>query len=189
VLGAGAVATYAVSARMMNVQNMILVMALGPLWPAYTEASARGDIAWIRRTLRRSLGLATVWWLAASTVLIAAGPWIVSVWTHGAVSTSRGLLVALAAWGGCLAIGGAMSTFLNAMSVLRVQVMTSVAMAVVGTAARVTMCRAYGPTGMVWGTTVSYLAVAMVPIIYVVVREVRALPERSARSRAAVGTA
>jgi O-antigen/teichoic acid export membrane protein len=178
VVDASAVAPYAVSSRLMNVQALLLGMALSPLWPAYTEAFARGDVGWVRRTLRRSLTLAAGWWLAMSTVLVVAGPWIIGVWTHGTVSSSRGLLLALAGWNGCLAIGGALSTFLNAMSVLRIQVMTSIAMTVVGTAVRIAMCSAFGTAGMVWGTTVSYLLVAMLPIAYVVARQMRTMPTR-----------
>jgi O-antigen/teichoic acid export membrane protein len=176
VIDSSAVAPYAVSSRLMNVQALLLGMALAPLWPAYAEAHARGDVAWVRRMLRRSLVLATAWWLGASTLLVGAGPWIITVWTHGAVSADRGLLVALAGWNGCLAIGSVLSTFLNAMSVLRIQVATSLAMTVVGTAARISMCSAFGTSGMVWGTTVSYLLVAMLPIGYVVARHARATP-------------
>ena len=57
VLGAAAVAAYAVPQKLFGFVSMVVSMAIGPLWPAYGEALARGDVAWVRRVFFGSLWL------------------------------------------------------------------------------------------------------------------------------------
>src|SRR5208282_70762 len=57
VLGAAAVALYAVPQKLFSSVSTIVSMAINPLWPAYGEALARGDVAWVRRTFFASLRL------------------------------------------------------------------------------------------------------------------------------------
>src|SRR5229473_8489442 len=55
VISASAVAQYAVPQRMFGIVSILIGLLLGPLWPAYAEAVARGDYEWARRTFRRSI--------------------------------------------------------------------------------------------------------------------------------------
>ncbi len=41
---------HAITQRLLGVIGMALALALGPLWPAFGEAKARGDIDWILLT-------------------------------------------------------------------------------------------------------------------------------------------
>jgi O-antigen/teichoic acid export membrane protein len=62
-LGAAAVTPYNLAQRLFNLFAIIQNAFMLPLWPAYTEAKARGEFGWIRRTLVRSLratGLFTI---------------------------------------------------------------------------------------------------------------------------------
>ena len=53
--GASAVAGFGVVQRICSVFVIASALLMTPLWPAYGEAYARGDHAWVRRTFRRSL--------------------------------------------------------------------------------------------------------------------------------------
>ena len=55
VLGPEAVTDYAVPARLFLIVPNIVYMFLVPLWPAYGEASARGDDSWAINTLVRAI--------------------------------------------------------------------------------------------------------------------------------------
>ncbi|MGB0128378.1 MAG: oligosaccharide flippase family protein, partial [Rhodocyclaceae bacterium] len=71
VLGASAVTEYAVPEKMFALITVLVGMALGPLWPAYGEAIARGDSKWAQQTLRRSVvGAITVAALIASLLVL-----------------------------------------------------------------------------------------------------------------------
>ena len=73
-------------------------MVLAPLWPAYGEAIARGDVEWVRRTLRRSVTIAVSLSALVSAALVMLGPWLIHAWVGTAVLPSLLLLVGLAAW-------------------------------------------------------------------------------------------
>jgi O-antigen/teichoic acid export membrane protein len=176
VMGAGDVAPFAVTSRLFGFPIQLLIMGLGPIWPAYSEAVARGDAAWARATFRKSLALGVAFTALSGAGLVVLGRPLVRLWTHGAVEPSYGLLIAMSGWNLMVGFGSAMSTFLNAVNALRVQVMTSIALTFVGTVARVLFCRWDGPTGMVWGTTLSYLLVVMLPTALEVRRQLAKLP-------------
>jgi len=69
--GATAVAQYAVPDKMFSLIGTVIAMMLAPLWPAYAEALARGDSAWVRRTFSLSLALAFGASLALAIVFVS----------------------------------------------------------------------------------------------------------------------
>jgi len=51
ILGLDDVAQYSVVSKMFEGVLMVFGLAVTPLWPAYGEAKARGDLHWIKKTL------------------------------------------------------------------------------------------------------------------------------------------
>ena len=98
VLGAEAVAIYAVPEKLFSLISTIIGMALAPLWPAYGEAIARGDHDWVNSIFKRSLRLAIGISTACSILLIITGPWIIAGWVHNMVTPSLLLLVGFGLW-------------------------------------------------------------------------------------------
>lgn len=121
VLGAAAVALYAVPQKLFSSVSTIVSMAINPLWPAYGEALARGDGAWVRRTFLASLGLVLAFTIPACTLLILAGSWILRVAVGKSFHAPLGLLIALAVWAVVWALTTAVTAFLNGAGVLKEQ--------------------------------------------------------------------
>ena len=100
-LGVAAVTPFNLAQRVFGPFQMVSNAYLLPIWPAYSEAKARGDWPWIRQTLWRSMFVVTVLCLlpmAAVTVYMRP---IISVWTGGkAELPSQGLLWLLFFWNG-----------------------------------------------------------------------------------------
>ncbi len=166
--GAGTVARYAVPAKLFDMVTMLSAMLLTPLWPAYGEAITRGDHAWVRRTLLRSIGGVLVLTVSAGVVLIAIGPMAVRIWAGPAVVPTRALLLALAAWNILSNLGSAVAMFLNGAGRLRFQVAAAVALAVTAISLKVVLGRALGLPGLAWGTALAYLITVALPCaIYV----------------------
>ncbi len=98
-LGAAAVTPYNVLQRFFNVFGVIQNAFMLPLWPAYSEAKARGEMAWVRRTLKRSVAatlVCTVAPMAVATLL--AGP-LIKAWVgSGAVQPPKELIWLMFAW-------------------------------------------------------------------------------------------
>ena len=123
VLGASAVAAYAVPERMFGVVGMISAIFLTPLWPAYGDAAARGDLGWVRRTLRRSLifGIGGTTLISAGLVVLA--PQLIRLWVGDAIVTPFILILGLGIWKVIETAGNAVAMFLNGVNELKIQVM------------------------------------------------------------------
>jgi len=98
-IGTSAVTSFAITQQLVGVMMIVLTMGIMPLWPAYSEASARGDWAWVRRTFARTVRLGMIVLVPTFIVISLAGRWIIRVWTqHPEVVPSWPLLMAFSVW-------------------------------------------------------------------------------------------
>jgi len=161
--GAPEVTAYAVPFRLFVVFPMVVALIVSPLWPAYGEAIARRDMAWVRRTLHRSLAVVAAITVPCCVLLTIAGPWIIDAWTGGRLHPSRLLLAGLALWAVVGSLGSATSMFLNAARVVRLQVVAASTMAIANVILSVVLVDKIGAAGAVWATLVSYLLFVAIP--------------------------
>ena len=167
-LGPSAVAELAVAARLFGLVPMLLTTVLTPLWPAYRESLTRGDMAWVKRTLRVSLGLALLVCGGSALVLTLFGKVIIHAWVGAAVTPGLPLLAGLGAWTILFGVGSAYAMFLNAANEIRFQVVSWLLIAVGGVAAKIILCKTLGLAGIVWAASSAYFAFGLVPMmIYV----------------------
>jgi O-antigen/teichoic acid export membrane protein len=163
VLGAEAVANYTVPAQMFNLISTVLMATLAPLWPAYAEAIARGDRAWVSKTLRRSVILSVGFASVCSTVLVGVVPWIIGMWVGDAVAPPLLLLVGLGVWKVVEAGGNALAMFLNGAKVVRTQVVISSLTCISALVGKILLISDIGTPGIIWATVVSFLIFAALP--------------------------
>lgn len=165
-LGAHAVAAYAVPQRLFTIIPTLLGMGLMPLWPAYGEALARGDHAWVWRTLKRSfftsVGLAAL----GSIILVWAGNWIITLWVGNVIATSMLLLVGLGVLQVVLAGGFAVSMYMNGANILHVQIIVGVITAILAIALKIYLVPIIGISGVVWATISSWVLCTGIPIYF-----------------------
>lgn len=178
VLGAEAVAAYAVPERMFAVVATVLALFLTPLWPAYGDAAARGDHGWARRTLRQSLLFGVGGAAALAALLVVAGPWLIGWWVGEGLAVPFALLAGLGLWRVIEAAGNAGAMFLNGVNRLKIQVAAALACVVVSIPLRVWWTEAFGLPGVIWATIASYLLVVL-PFMIVAVRRELARMETS----------
>jgi O-antigen/teichoic acid export membrane protein len=180
VLGPKAVSIYSVSMRMFNIAPMVLGMVLMPLWPAYGEAIARGDIAWVKQTLVRSLGLVVLTTGLPSIVLVVFGATLVRLWAGPAVVPPLTLLLGLGVWTVISAVGSAVSIFLNGANILRFQAVVAILMAISSLILKVFLSQAIGLPGIIWGTVIGYTVFSLMPTALLIPRFLLVLTARSA---------
>jgi O-antigen/teichoic acid export membrane protein len=167
-LGASSVAEYAVPAQMFSVVTTVLNMGLAPLWPAYGEALARGDLAWVKRTLVRSLVISISLAALASTALVFIGPHLLKLWVGKAIEPPYLLLLGLALWKSLEAAGNAVAMFLNGANVVKFQVVTAVLMGIAAITLKIGLVAKIGISGVPLATSAAYLALILVPTIFVI---------------------
>ncbi len=169
VLGASEVARFAVPDRLFGFVPMILAFALSPLWPAYGEAAARGDHAWVRQTFRRSLLLTVAAASVLSGGLLLAAPLLLRWWVGPGFHAPFALLAALAAWRVVEAVGHAGAMLLNGLDRIGAQVAGATLGAITAVGLRIWFTQRFGVTGAAVGGIVAYLAINL-PILALAVR-------------------
>ena len=167
-LGAKAVAAYAVPERLFSLITMIVSMALQPLWPAYREAIVRGDTAWVRRTLRQSLIVAIGTATALSVPLMLLTPTILHYWVGNAIAPPLLLIVGFGVWKIIEAGGLALAMFLNGAHVVATQVVVSAATALISIGLTVIFIRTIGIGGAIWGTIIAFSVCVIGPYVVLV---------------------
>lgn len=168
-LGAAAATTYVLTNRLFLLAPTVLSALLVPLWPAYGEAIARGDHAWVRRTVRRShLGSAAVGGASAVVLLFVAQP-LLRWWTPEA-TPERDLLLASAVWSVVSSVSLAVAAYLNGARLLRLQLGLAGAMAAANLALSLALVRSVGMAGPVWASVVTQTFIVLVPVAWMLVR-------------------
>ena len=125
-LGPAQVALYSIGQRLFQFLTQPLAMVNGPLWGAYADAKAKGDLWFIRHTLKLSmLGTLGVS-LAGALVLFLSSQPLLHYWTAGAVEAPLALMAAMALWAVLESCGAAFAMFLNGVHVIRPQVVVVV---------------------------------------------------------------
>jgi O-antigen/teichoic acid export membrane protein len=163
VLGANAVAQYAVPFRLFAIIPAVLAMVIAPLWPAYAEASSRGDVGWVKATFGRSMLLALAITIPANLLLVVLGRPIIRLWVGPQIVPSFLLLAGLASWAILSGISGALAMFLNGIGFIRVQAICSVFMAVSNVGLSIYLTRHIGISGVIYGSLVSQILCVFIP--------------------------
>ncbi|MEP7040732.1 MAG: oligosaccharide flippase family protein [Chloroflexota bacterium] len=166
VIGPQAATDYSVTFRLFMIVPTIVNMVLLPLWPAYSEALARGDGRWVLRTLRLSVLTALVASGFSSLVLIAFGSTILNLWVGSRVVASVPLLLGMGAWAVLSNVSTAVAMLLNGASVMRLQVATAITMAIASPVASIVLGRAFGVAGIIWGTVIAQALCTAIPTAF-----------------------
>lgn len=169
-LGADAVSGYAIPLKLFFIAPTILGFLLVPLWPAYSEALATGDIAWVQRTLRRSILGGVAFTASISVFLVIFGSRIVHAWVGEAVEPSITLLVGMALWAVVNGVGGPIAMFLNGTDQLRFLLVVTVLMAIANLVFSILLTRTIGVAGPVYASVVTQVVIVLVPSMLLIRR-------------------
>jgi O-antigen/teichoic acid export membrane protein len=180
--GPAAAALYAIAAKLFSPCRLLVGTLLMPLWPAYAEAIARGDVAWVRRTVATSIIGVEIVVLPLVLAGLFFGDDLASFWLHRPITFGFGLLSGMALWVVLEAIGSGLSIFLNGVSAVRVQIPLCIAFALVGVAAKIALAKQFGIGGIIWGMILAYACTTLLPYGSLIPRQMRQLVRRPALS-------
>jgi O-antigen/teichoic acid export membrane protein len=178
VIGPEAVTTYSVTQKLFLQIPFVLGYFLTPLWPAYSEAVARGDVAWVKRTLKRSIGFGFAINVPAAVTLYFAGPAILSWWVGGEVQPPTLLLLSLMIWASLNSLSGPLGMFFNGVGALRYQAITSVMMAAANIVLSVALTYRLGLAGVALGSILAQTVFCFLPATLFVPRLLRQLDRK-----------
>lgn len=125
-LGPDKVTDYSVSMKLFSVPILVLAFYLYSIWPAYADAEARGDWAWISDFFSVSIKKSLFFSVAMSLCFLMGSFWILPWWTEGKVDADPLLVVMLAFFVGLNAVGGNLASFMNGLHMLKLQTVLAV---------------------------------------------------------------
>jgi O-antigen/teichoic acid export membrane protein len=159
-LGPKSVAMYGTLWRLFSYVGVLQMWILTPLWPAYGEAYSRGDVNWIRRTLKYSLFGVLALTLLVSVVLIFLAQGIIRLWVGPDLVPRFGLIVAVAVmwiiWGWTQPF----VIFLNGISRLRGQMLYGLSTGLLSLALKIVFIPRWSLEGAIGATLLSYILIA-----------------------------
>lgn len=129
-LGPEHVTPYEVLFKLFSVFTVIHSLLLAPLWPAYSDAYQRGDLAWIRKNIRQQIKVALFLFLGAF-ILALVGPIVVSLWIGDEIEISQTLYYLFAIFIFFSVWSNVFAYFVNATNNLGIQLYTSVLAAII----------------------------------------------------------
>ncbi len=165
-LGAEEVINLSVPMRLFVLVQTINTLLISALWPAYGEAIARGDVAWVRRTYGRALRMVLPIAVVAAVLLPIAGGKVIHLWVGGAVAPSRYLLAGIGALSLVITCGGMVTSLLNGASLFRVQVVMAIAMFVTALPLKIVLLDQVGIAALPWVMTLTYTVCYLFPALY-----------------------
>jgi O-antigen/teichoic acid export membrane protein len=168
-LGASATAELAIASKIFMVGQAVLSVALVPLWPAFTDAIARRDGRWVRRTLMFSLAASCGAGIVLSATFLLFANWAVGLWLGPDAHLSASLLWANAVWLVLQAIGIVVGMFLNGASIVRFQIFQGLGFGVLAFGLKLVLAPGFGAAGIVWATAIVY-ATFVLPLCFWFIR-------------------
>lgn len=176
ILGAEQVTPYGVQVRVFGLVGTIASMILTPLWPAYADAVAHGDHAWIRSTLRRSLIGAVAVSVPLAFGAAAALPSILRAWTGDAIQTTPILAYGLACLTVCQTVCAALAMFWNGTSAIRIQFLIGLALVLLSLPLKVLTLRTHGIEWLGFLSSALIVFTVLVPAFFLVRSALAARP-------------
>jgi O-antigen/teichoic acid export membrane protein len=179
-LGAADVTPYSVTWRLTGYAAVLQTAILPSLWPAYSEAYARGDYDWVRRmfwnTVRVAMGAVTI----AVLILAFFGRWIIRWYAGAAAVPTAWLLFAICAWALMAAGMDLQACLLAAINRVKAQGILSAIAAALNIVLSIYLVKRLGSLGVILGTILSYLAILVVPQTIIVWRALYRPPQTAA---------
>lgn len=166
IFGAKEVTSYSIANKYFNMVIMLFQIVLAPLWVAYSDAYARGDMEWIKRTTRKNLKFGAL--LAVGIgVMVAVSPIFYYLWIQDKVEVPFSVTVACAVYALVYVWYNIFITVINGIGTVKLQMYYTFFSTAVSIPLAVGLAHLWGVSGVVWGLTFALLPhVILAPLQY-----------------------
>jgi O-antigen/teichoic acid export membrane protein len=151
------VATYGVMLRLFSIIEAVAASFVAPLWPAYSDAKARGDYRWITKTFWNSFRGAFIWSAVAGGLLVIYTPTILKHWLGKDVAIAPELPFYLLLTYGLIATTNCIGMLVNGLGRLKVQSLAGPLATVANVGLSIWLGKAIGIQGVTLATAICIL--------------------------------
>lgn len=124
-IGPSEVTSYDVLFKLFSMLTILHTLILNPLWPAYSNAHAKGDFYWIRSQISKQIVIALLIFILAIFFSIF-GPFFISVWIDSPLDIKRSLYYLFALYIIVSVWNNVFAYFVNAVGLLKIQLCTAI---------------------------------------------------------------
>lgn len=151
------VPSYSVTYKLFEFTTIAQSVTFGYLSVAYTDAIARRDYAWVRRSFRILLPVSVAFTGLCVVIVVPLAHRFISLWTRGSVDVPGNLTLWMAGWSIINAFCSPIACLLSAASRMKAQLAYSALSVTANIPLTIELIRLWGPAGAVAGTVISYL--------------------------------
>ena len=147
-IGPDKVTPYNIAFRYFSIATMAFNIIITPVWSATTDAYTKGDVDWIKSTMKKMIMISGLSTLAILMLIVLSGS-IYKIWIGDSViipfSTTlwMGIYTIVVLWSTCF------STVLFGIGKLRVQIINTITVALLFVPLAIFLCRKMGVEGMI----------------------------------------
>ena len=167
-LGAEAVASYAICMKLFLMVPMIFSLLLTPLWPAYREALANGDMQWVKQIFLKSMRWALLISIPSALALVIIGGKIIELWVGHETIPSNALLIGCGIWLVFTPIGNTLAVFLNGLQLIKIQLVVATSSGIMNIILSIWLIKIMGVAGAVFGSVMAYFICTLVPYLFII---------------------
>ena len=148
--GSEAVVEFSIVQKILSILGAYYVANVLALWPAYTDAKARHDIDWVKKTYRASQKRCLKVQIIASIAMLLLGPFVIKYWTKGEIpSTDITLIAVTCLWFSFHLFSMSSGMLLNGFSELKKQAIYGPIIGIAAIAIAFLVPREWGAIGIV----------------------------------------
>lgn len=155
-IGPHDVTVYNICFKYFNVITMFFGLILAPMWPAYTNAFALGDLVWIKKGIKRFVLV----WIAASIItllMLTLSPFAYKLWIGDAVSIPFTLSIAITIYIIVSTWNNIFAQMLAGVGKIRLSIINSILNAIIFVPLCIYLCKNYGIIGAPLSMTITIL--------------------------------
>lgn len=160
VAGIGRAGDFSVLQKIVVLLITVHFTVLTPLWSAYTQAGENQDWLWILRSFRRSVMITVLLFSSGGIAAIYLHSPLLKIWT-GREINEPSLMISLCVWATVFAWINCFSVLLNSLNNILLQTFVIVICSIIHIFISFTLGRYFGIIGVVWGSILSLLPLAL----------------------------
>jgi O-antigen/teichoic acid export membrane protein len=144
------VTPYSIGYKYYSVVTLMFTIIVTPYWSAITDAYTKGDLNWIKKTIKRLHYI----WLAFLALLVGmffASDYLIELWVGDEVKVTAGLSVALALYTMFFTYNSMFSSFINGVGKLRIEISRLIISTILYIPVTVFFANIYGIKGIMYG--------------------------------------
>lgn len=168
-LGPSEVATFSVVQRLFSLTFLVQFITT-PLWPAFSEALARGDHNWARRTYIRAQVLTSGLTVLICLPLLFLGQTIIKIWSGPLVVPSMALLGGFTLFRLISGIAEAAMPVMHTEFFIRRLLMVNATAGIVSFALKIYFVQIWQAAGIAWAGALGYGLLYMLPVSIIAYR-------------------